>query len=69
MAKMAEIVSLNQYRKERQQVRAASKALQNRVRHGRTSAEKHRDKDERDRQATSHDDMRLERTDTPTESD
>ncbi|ANK83558.1 DUF4169 family protein [Minwuia thermotolerans] len=42
---MAEIVSLNRFRKTRERARAAARAAENRVRHGRTGVEKRRDAD------------------------
>lgn len=66
---MAEIVSLNQYRKARRRLKAAAEASQNRVRHGRTKAEKQCDAADRDLQANSQDGKRLERTESPPETD
>lgn len=66
---MAEIVSLNKYRKARERAKAASEASENRVRHGRTKAEKKRDAAERDVQAEQHDGKRLDRNDGPPETD
>ncbi|UCH75620.1 MAG: DUF4169 family protein [Rhodospirillales bacterium] len=57
---MAEIVSLNQYRKSRRREKAAAQASQNRVRHGRTKLERQRDAADRDSQAKSQDGKRLE---------
>jgi len=66
---MAEIVSLNQYRKARQRAHAESEASANRVRHGRTKAEKQREAAERDLKATTQDGNRLERKDIPPDTD
>ncbi len=57
---MAEVVNLNRYRKAREKDRAKAEAGENRVRHGRAKAEKLRDGDERDREARSLDDAKLE---------
>ncbi len=40
---MAEIVSLNKYRKARQRSEAENRAAENRIRHGRGKAERQRD--------------------------
>ena len=48
---MAEIVNLNRYRKALRKSRVKAEAEGNRVRHGRTRAEKLRDADDRDREA------------------
>lgn len=66
---MAEIVSLNQYRKARRRAEAAGKASGNRARHGRTKAEKHSDAAERDRRSDSLEGKRLERMDGPPDTD
>jgi hypothetical protein len=66
---MAEIVSLNQYRKARKRAKTASEASTNRVRHGRTKPEKQRDAAERDLQANAQDDKRLEHRDGPPDTD
>jgi len=42
---MAEIVSLNKYRKARQRSEAENRAAENRIRHGRGKAERQRDAD------------------------
>lgn len=57
---MAEIVNLNRYRKAREKERAQAEAEENRVRHGRTKADKLRDGHEQGRDARSLDDARLE---------
>lgn len=57
---MAEIVNLNRYRKARKKERAQADAEENRVRHGRTGAEKRRDADERDGETRSLDGAKLE---------
>jgi len=66
---MAEIVSLNQYRKARQRKNAESEASTNRVRHGRTKSEKQSEAAERDLQANTQDGKRLERKDIPPDTD
>ena len=66
---MAEIVSLNQYRKARRRAKAASDASSNRVRHGRTISEKLFDAAKRDLQTNGQDGKRLEREDTPPDTD
>ncbi len=66
---MAEIVSLNQFRKARKRAKAASEASGNRLRHGRTKAEKQRDAAERDLQANARDGNQLERKDGPPDTD
>ena len=63
---MAEIVSLNQYRKARRRSKDATEASQNKARHGRTKAERDRDAAVRDLQSTSHDGKRL---DSPPDTD
>lgn len=57
---MAEIVNLNRYRKAREKERARAEADVNRVRHGRTKAEKLRDADERNSGMRSPDGGKLE---------
>ncbi|MEN8195425.1 MAG: DUF4169 family protein [Pseudomonadota bacterium] len=57
---MAEIVNLNRYRKAREKERAQAEAEVNRVRHGRTKAEKQRDADERSSETRSLDGSKLE---------
>lgn len=66
---MAEIVSLNKYRKARARAKAASEASGNRVRHGRTKAEEQRDMVERDVQAERIEGKRLDRNDGPPDTD
>lgn len=48
---MADIVNLNRYRKAREKQRACNEADENRIRHGRSKAEKISDRDERERGA------------------
>ena len=57
---MAEIVNLSRYRKAREKERAQAEAEVNRVRHGRTRAEKRRDADQRDGESRSLDGAKLE---------
>lgn len=66
---MAEIVSLNQYRKARERAKAKSEAAENRVLHGRSKAERSHDAAEKDRQTESHEENRLDRRDSPPETD
>jgi len=66
---MAEIVSLKQYRKTRRNRMAVAEASQNRVRHGRSKAERTHDAADRDLHARAHDGKRLERVETPSDSD
>lgn len=66
---MAEIVSLNQFRKARERAKAKSEASGNRLRHGRTKADKQRDAAERDRQAKGQENNRLEHKDRPPDTD
>ncbi len=66
---MAEIVSLNQYRKARARAKVETEASRNRVRFGRPKAEKNRDAAERERQANRQDGSRLERTEGPPDTD
>lgn len=66
---MAEIVSLNQYRKARKKAEAASAASENKVRHGRTKADGQRDSAEREIQSEIQDGKRLERQDAPPDTD
>ena len=66
---MAEIVSLNQYRKTRRRRKTAAEASHNRVRHGRTKAEKHREAADRDLRANAHDGKLLERMESPPDTD
>ena len=66
---MAKIVSLNQFRKARERAKAASEASGNKLRHGRTKAEKQRDTAARDLQANAQDGNRLERKDGPPDTD
>lgn len=57
---MAEVVNLNRYRKAREKERAQAEAEVNRVRHGRTRAEKLRDADEPNSDTRSLDGAKLE---------
>lgn len=57
---MAEVVNLNRYRKAREKERAQADAEINRVRHGRTRAEKLCDTNERDSETRSLDGRKLE---------
>ncbi len=66
---MAEIVSLNQYRKARERAKAEREASRNRVRYGRTKVEKDREAAERDMQANRHDGNCLERSEGPPDTD
>lgn len=66
---MAEIVSLNQYRKVRRRRKAAAEASHSRVRHGRTKDEKNRDAADRDLRANAHDGKRMERMESPPDTD
>ena len=66
---MAEIVSLNQFRKARERAKAKSEASGNRLRHGRTKAEKQVDAAERDRRAKAQDSNLLKREDDPPDTD
>lgn len=66
---MAEIVSLNKYRKARKRAEAASEASGNRVRHGRTKAERQREAGEREVQDRRQNGNRLDRNDGPPDTD
>jgi len=66
---MAEIVSLNQYRKARRRSKAATEASRNRVRYGRSRADRDRDAADRDLQSKAHDGNRLEQGDRPQDAD
>jgi len=66
---VAEIVSLNKYRKARERAKTASEASGNRTRHGRTKAEKKREAGERDVQDRRQDGKRLDRNDGPPDTD
>jgi hypothetical protein len=57
---MADIVNLNQYRKKRDRQTAAKEAAENRVRFGRTKAERSKGRREADKAAKDLDDKRLE---------
>lgn len=57
---MAEVVNLNRFRKAREKERAQAEAEANRVRHGRTGAEKLRDADKRSSETTALDGAKLE---------
>jgi hypothetical protein len=57
---MADIVNLNQYRKKRDRQAAAKEAAENRVRYGRTKAERTKGRREAEKAAKDLDDKRLE---------
>jgi len=57
---MAEIVNLNRYRKVREKQRARAEAEENRLRHGRSKADKIRDREERERDARTLDGAKRE---------
>ena len=57
---MGEIVNLNKARKNHNRTVARQKAAENRVRHGRTRAEKAKDRDEAERRARELDRGRLD---------
>ncbi len=57
---MGEIINLNRLRKARARDAAAAAAAENRVRHGRTKAEKARDADEAARRSAALDSHRVE---------
>jgi len=57
---MAEIVNLNRYRKAREKERAQAAAEENRVRFGRTKAEKLGDGEEKDRNSRALDGAMLD---------
>ncbi|HSO39153.1 MAG TPA: DUF4169 family protein [Labilithrix sp.] len=54
------VVNLNRFRKKKQREEKAKQAEINRIRHGRTQAEKDRERAERERAARSIDGKRLE---------
>ena len=57
---MADIVNLNQYRKRRDPRDAAKAAAENRIRHGRSKAERQKERRENDKVAKDLDDKRLD---------
>jgi hypothetical protein len=57
---MAEIVNLNQYRKRRQRRDAAKEAAENRVAHGRSKAERKKNRHQHEKAAKDLDDKRLD---------
>ncbi|HEY0837343.1 MAG TPA: DUF4169 family protein [Azospirillum sp.] len=48
---MGDVVNLNRFRKQQERTRRAAQAEENRIRHGRTKAEKSAERLERDRAA------------------
>lgn len=59
------VVNLNRFRKKKEREEKAKQAEINRIRHGRTQAEKDRERAERERAARLIDGKRLERTTEP----
>lgn len=57
---MADLVNLNQYRKRRDRGDAAKSAAENRVRHGRTKAEREKDRRDAEKNAKALDDKQLD---------
>lgn len=57
---MGDVISLNRFRKAKERAEAARKAEENRVRHGRTRAEKEGARHEQERQDAALDGKRLE---------
>lgn len=57
---MADIVNLNQYRKRRDRLEAEKTAAENRVRHGRSKADRLKERRENDKAAKDIDDKRLD---------
>ncbi len=57
---MADIVNLNQYRKKRERGEAEKTAAANRARHGRSKAERAKERSEADKAAKELGDKRLE---------
>jgi hypothetical protein len=57
---MADIVNLNQYRKKRDRQAAAKEAAENRVRYGRTKAERAKGRRESEKATKDLEDKRLE---------
>ena len=57
---MAEIINLNQYRKRRGRQDAEKNAVENRVRHGRTKAEREKQRRETEKQKKDIEDKRLD---------
>lgn len=62
---MAEIVNLRRVKRRRARDDAAQQAQENRVRHGRTGAQKAADRAERDRRVATQDGLRLTDADPP----
>lgn len=60
---MADIINLNKYRKARRKAEESSEAAENRVRHGRTKAEKSRGLKDAVRSERELDDKRMESPD------
>lgn len=56
---MGDVISLNRFRKAKERAEAARKAEENRVRHGRTRAEKELVRQEQERQDAALDGKRL----------
>jgi hypothetical protein len=65
---MGDVVNLNRFRKQKQREEKAKQAEINRIRHGRTKAEKERELAERERATRLIDGKRLDRT-APEEPD
>lgn len=59
------VVNLNRFRKKKQREEEAKQAEINRIRHGRTQAEKDRERAERERAARLIDGKRLEHRESP----
>lgn len=57
---MGDVVNLNRFRKAKRKAEAEDKAAANRVRHGRTKAERARDQGDRQRAAADLDGKRIE---------
>ncbi len=62
---MDKVVNLNRVKKTRARAAAASQAAANRVKHGRTAAEKADDQRQAERQRALLDSVRRQETDTP----
>jgi len=56
---VVEVINLNRFRKQRQRAESEAQAQENRIRHGRTGAEKARDRKEADQSVRLLDDKRL----------
>ena len=63
------VVNLNRFRKKKQRADKAKQAEINRIRHGRTQAEKDRERAERARAERTIDGKRLDRDPPPPEAD